>query len=112
MADPEIAPWALPNDLAPADLLLRPDPDGDVVVDPTRAGWRYLSYEARPLRERTVLEASTGQETCIVVQAGHDVTITDRSGGRWALPGREGVFGPGGDLGVGAGTAGAANALR
>jgi 5-deoxy-glucuronate isomerase len=91
--EPEIAPRALPNDLTAADLLLRPDIDTDVAVDPARAGWRHLSYEVRVVRDGAIsLDAAPGQETCLVVQAGHDVTVSDDAGGRWSLPGRVGVF--------------------
>ena len=93
MPEPEIAPRARPNDLAPADLLLRPARNGDLAVDPDRAGWRHLSYEVRHVTDRGLrLNAVPGEEICIVVQAGHDITISDTVGGRWALPGREGVF--------------------
>ena len=93
MPEPDIAPRALPNDLQPADLLLRPERDGDVAVDPQRAGWRHLSYEVRAVHDGVArLETTPGLETCVVVQAGHDVTIADDAGGRWSLPGRDGVF--------------------
>ena len=43
MAD-EIAAAAPPNNLSVDELHLRSDADGRVAVDPTRAGWRYLSF--------------------------------------------------------------------
>ena len=93
MTGPEIAPRALPNDLAPDQLRLRPDADGGVSVTPDRAGWRYLSFSVHELTNgRLLLPAAPGHETCVVVLAGHDVTLRDDDGGRWSLPGREGVF--------------------
>jgi 5-deoxy-glucuronate isomerase len=87
------APRALPNDLAASELLLRPDGDGDVAFGPARAGWRYLSYGVHAASAGGLrLESVAGQETCVVVQSGRDVTISDDSGGRWSLPGRESVF--------------------
>jgi 5-deoxy-glucuronate isomerase len=92
MPEPSIHPRALPSDLAPADLRLRPGPDGAVSVDPARAGWRYLSVAfATVPPSGLAIPAVDNAETCLVVQAGHDVTILsgDR---RWSLPGREDVF--------------------
>ena len=84
---------ALPNDLAPADLRLRAGPDGELAFGPDRAGWRYLSFAVHPAAGgRLRLPASVGDETCLVVQAGRDVSIADDDGGRWTLPGREHVF--------------------
>ena len=93
MAAVAIPARALPNDLAPADLRLRPGADGEVAFDPERAGWRYLSYEARTVRHDGLrLEAAPGHETCLVMQAGPDVTIRDDDGGRWSFAGRASVF--------------------
>jgi 5-deoxy-glucuronate isomerase len=92
MAEPPIATRALPNALAPADLRLRPVAGGAVSVDPRRAGWRYLSFEVRPVDAGgTVVAAAAGQETCVVVTAGRDVTI-EGGGDRWTLEGRTGPF--------------------
>jgi 5-deoxy-glucuronate isomerase len=90
--EPAIHPRALPSGLAPADLRLRPAADGGVSLDPARAGWRYLSFAVAAVPPTgLVLPDVAGVETCIVVEAGRDVTIraADR---RWALPGREDVF--------------------
>lgn len=87
-----IHPAAPANDLAPADLLLRPGPDGATSLDPVRAGWRYLSYATKPVLDGgLVIPAAPGVETCIVVLDGHDVTVTG-DGGHWSLPGRADVF--------------------
>jgi 5-deoxy-glucuronate isomerase len=88
-----IAERALPNDLRPADLHLRPNPGGELAFGPARAGWRYLSLTVRSVPpEGLRLEASVGDETCIVIQAGRDVTIRDADDRRWTLAGRETVF--------------------
>ena len=93
MTGPEIAPRALPNDLAADQLRLRPGATGGVSVTPERAGWRYLSFAVHELTGGGLrLPAAAGQETCVVVLAGHDATLRDDDGGRWSLPGREGVF--------------------
>ena len=92
MPEPTIHPRALPNDRPPDDLRIHPGTDGGVALDPTRAGWRYLSFEARPVDTgATDIDAADGQETCIVVVAGRDVTI-EGEGGTWQLDGRTGPF--------------------
>jgi len=91
--DPTIHPRALPSDLPPGELRIRPTDLGRVAVDPLRAGWRYLSYEVDPFHGSTwIVPAANGRETCLVVQAGHDVAVRDERGGSWFLPGRESVF--------------------
>ncbi|HEX2756824.1 MAG TPA: 5-deoxy-glucuronate isomerase [Candidatus Limnocylindrales bacterium] len=92
MPEPTIHTRALPSELAPADLRLRPDPDGAVSLDPTRAGWRYLSFAVAAVPPGGLrIPAAQDMETCVVVQRGHGTTI--RAGDRhWSLPGREDVF--------------------
>ncbi|HEY7969727.1 MAG TPA: 5-deoxy-glucuronate isomerase [Candidatus Limnocylindrales bacterium] len=88
-----VAQRALPNELAPDQLRLRRDADGGVSVTPERAGWRYLSFAAHRLAGAGIrLPVAAGQETCVVVLSGRDVTLRDGEGGTWSLPGREGVF--------------------
>ena len=53
MTEPLIHPTALPNDLSPDRLRLRPAANGSVAVDAGIAGWRYLAF-------RTVMLASGG----------------------------------------------------
>jgi 5-deoxy-glucuronate isomerase len=90
--DPTIQPRALPDD-RPADLLhLRPDAEGSIRLDPSRAGWRYLSFETRRVGDAgTLVEAASDQETCVVVLSGTDVTI-ESGGDRWRLEGRVDPF--------------------
>ena len=92
MPDPTIAQRALPDD-RPADALhLRPAADGSVRLEPARAGWRHLSFESRNVADAgTRVEAAPGQETCLVVLAGRDVTI-EADGDRWQLEGRDDPF--------------------
>ena len=92
MPDPTVQPRALPNDLTPADLRLRPDGGGSVELDPGRAGWRYLSFAAVAVPAGGLtIPAAAGSETCVGVQAGREVTIRDADR-RWTLAGREDVF--------------------
>ena len=93
MPEPTIHPRAHANDRPHEDLRLRPaTAGGGVSLDPTRAGWRYLSFETRPVDAGgTEIEAADGQETCIVVVAGSDVTI-EGDGDSWQLEGRSGPF--------------------
>lgn len=96
MVSSDIPDRAPPNDLAPADLLFRAGGGGaSLSIDPDRAGWRYLSFATHPVPTGGLkLDAVPGQETCVVVITGRDVTITglDAGGGRWQLPGRDGAF--------------------
>jgi 5-deoxy-glucuronate isomerase len=90
--EPTIHPAAPTNDLAAADLLIRPGPDGAVDLDPARAGWRYLSYATAIVPDRGLtIRAHEDVETCVVVLDGHDVTISGDDG-EWHLPGRDDVF--------------------
>ena len=92
MPEPIVHRRAPPNDLAPEDLRLRPGADGDVSLDPLRARWRYLSFAACAVPAGGLAIPTVADvETCVVVQAGHDVTVR-AGGGRWFLPGRENVF--------------------
>ena len=94
MPDPPIQPRALPNDLPAGDLHLRPNAVGDVSVWPDQAGWRYLEFNVRevPAAGRRIRVAEGRHEMCLVVLAGHEVTVTDSDGTSWRLPGRESVF--------------------
>ena len=88
----EPAAGALPNDLTPDQLRLRPDPDGAVAIDPSRAGWRHLGFRALPLAadaERTVGEP--GHETALVTIRG-GVRIEAVRESPIELPGRASVF--------------------
>ena len=92
MPDPVVHARAFPTDLADDQLRIRPGADGGVSLDPSRAGWRFLSFTVQAVPpDGLAIREQPDVETCIVVQSGRDVTIHgDR--GRWSLPGREDVF--------------------
>jgi 5-deoxy-glucuronate isomerase len=93
VTEPKIASRALPNDLAPDQLRLRPIAGAGVSVTPERAGWRYLSFSVHEVTTDGLrLPAEPDHETCVVVLTGREATLRDDDGGRWSLPGREGVF--------------------
>jgi 5-deoxy-glucuronate isomerase len=93
MPEPTVHSRALPSDLTNDELLLRPDANAHLAFGPEQVGWRYLSYVVHPFGGgRHGIPAAANEESCVVVQAGSDVTITDDDGGRWSLPGRETVF--------------------
>ena len=93
MPDPTIHPRALPNELPPEALHIRPDAAGGVRVDPSRAGWRYLSFETYLVGRGglTVAASNEGAETCLVVLDGRDIVVGDGTV-RWRLEGRDGPF--------------------
>ncbi len=93
MTDPTIHPRALPNELPPEALHIRPDPAGSVHVDPARAGWRYLSFDTHRVGRGglTVAASNERAETCLVVLNGRDIVVDD-GGERWQLEGRDGPF--------------------
>ncbi len=84
----------MPNDLSVGDLLVRPDATGGVGVGPDGAGWRYLEFGVRqvPPTGKRFRVPDGRHEMCLIVLAGHDVTVTDTDGTSWLLPGRESVF--------------------
>ena len=94
MPDPTIHPRTLPNDLPIDALHIQPDAEGGVRLDPARAGWRYLSFEAHRLGSSglSVVAAGEAVETCVVVLDGRDVFV-DGGSERWQLEGRDGPFG-------------------
>jgi 5-deoxy-glucuronate isomerase len=85
-----IASAAPPNALAPDRLLVHPGADGvSVWVDPSVAGWRYLSFEVRRLNEDATLSlGTTDAETALVLLAGGDIEAT----GLGLLAGRPSPF--------------------
>ncbi len=84
---------APPNRLSVEELRLRPDRAGRVAVDPTRAGWRYLSFDIVPVGPVPVrLAVPTTHEVAVVVIAGRDVQIADEGRHVATLDGRDGPF--------------------
>jgi 5-deoxy-glucuronate isomerase len=89
VTDPAVHARALPNDLAPAQLRVRPDKDGEVAVEPDQAAWRYLSFRALTLR--SALSIPEGREVAVIVIAG-GVAVEGPGFGPWRLPGRASPF--------------------
>jgi 5-deoxy-glucuronate isomerase len=80
------------NDLPPETLRVVPGGDGSVTVDPTRAGWRYLSFRSATLRTGNAVQAGgEGTEAVIVVVGGGGVEVTTRDE-TITLPGRASPF--------------------
>lgn len=80
---------AIPNFLTADELRLRPDPEGQLHIDPARAGWRYLSFRVVTLRTgMTFLE---GQESAVVVLSG-GVVVEAPAFEAVRLEGRASVF--------------------
>jgi 5-deoxy-glucuronate isomerase len=93
VSDGGIHATALPNDLPPDRLRLRPDASGAVSVDPAIAGWRYLSFATAVLSGTGSLPiGGSGHETALVLLAGGDAVIAQPDGPRHVLKGRATVF--------------------
>ncbi len=93
--DRHVAAAAPPNHLEADRLHVRPADDGAVSLDPTRAGWRYLSFETRTLGAGAELAIpSDGRETAIVVLGGGGVAVRpgDERGALLELAGRRSVW--------------------
>jgi len=84
---------AMPSDLAPEDLRIRPGAGGSLAIDPMRAGWRYLSFRCVTLAEAEELEIGGDRiESVLVVISGGGVEVTVSGGERMDLPGRASPF--------------------
>lgn len=84
-----ILPAAPPNHLSVDELHLRSDADGQVALDPTRAGWRYLSFRTAWLDPSTFIELGAPDvETAIVLIAGADALLERRGEPAWRMAGR------------------------
>jgi len=93
MSEPGIHPSALPNDLSPDRLRLRPDPSGAVSVDPTSAAWRHLSFRTVALADGGSVEiGAADHETAVVLVSGSDVVVSEEESEPFALEGRASVF--------------------
>ncbi len=81
MTEPGIHPTALPNDLSPDRLRHRPDERGAVAVDPTIAGWRYLSFRTLRLADGGVIEIGGADlETAVVNLFGGELRVDVHGG--------------------------------
>ena len=92
MPEPKVHPAALPNDLSAAELLLHPDQEGQVSVDPARARWRYLAFRtvALALGESHTLKPEL--EHAVVVIEGGDVAVECNGTASIIVRGRESPF--------------------
>ena len=78
MPEPTVHPRALPSDLGDDDLLVRPAVGAHLAFGPEQAEWRYLSYVVHPIEAgRHLVPAAADHEACVVIQSGHEVTISD-----------------------------------
>lgn len=90
---PIIHPAKLPMRIDPELLHVRPGPDGVVGTDPERAGWRYLSFRAFPLRDgEAVSVGRPHEETAVVVISGGGVDLVPDDRATIRLAGRRSVF--------------------
>lgn len=82
---------AVQNSLSPDELHLRPSAEGELAVDPQRAGWRYLSFKVlRVDRGASVPLRGRAEEVAIVTLSG-GVIIEDAEQ-QFELPGRNSVW--------------------
>ena len=78
MPEPTVHPRALPSDLGDDDLLVRPAVGAHLAFGPEQAEWRYLSYVVHPVETgHHLVPAAADHEACVLIQSGHDVTISD-----------------------------------
>jgi 5-deoxy-glucuronate isomerase len=91
VADPDIRPSAPRNDLPPEQLRLHPDADGVVGIDPSSAGWRYLSFRTDLIKPGSAKEIGGADETAVVLIAGDDLNAST-TGGDYRLRGRRSPF--------------------
>lgn len=74
-------------------LHVHPDAYGAVATDPSRSGWRYLSFRAFRLDEGEGADLDRpGEEAAIVTISGGGVEVHVDGGPRLSLPGRSSVF--------------------
>jgi 5-deoxy-glucuronate isomerase len=91
VSEPAIHRAAAPNSLSADDLHLRPTAEGRLMVDPQRAGWRYLSFTVvRVDRGSSVSLGGEADEIAVVTVSG-GVTI-DVGRQTFELPGRASVW--------------------
>jgi 5-deoxy-glucuronate isomerase len=91
VSEPAIHATAAPNSLSPNELLIRPSAEGQLAVDPQRAGWRYLSFGALRLEHDGHAELGARDAEIAVVTLSGGVSI-DVNRQRYDLPGRRSVW--------------------
>jgi len=83
----------LPSIVPLEDLLIRPLDGVSVAADPTRAGWRYLSFRAQGLAAgETIGVAHPDQEAVVVTIKGGGIRVCFDDQPEIRLPGRPSVF--------------------
>ena len=95
--DPPSGPFIhaakLPARQQPELLLVRPGVDGVVAADPSRAGWRYLSFRAFGLADGEVAVLDhPDREAAIVTIGGGGIDLEFEDHLRFRLEGRASVF--------------------
>ncbi len=84
-----IHPAAVPNALSVDELHLPSDASGEVAVDPTRAGWRYLSFRTAWLDPSVAIDlGGPGVENAIVVISGPGAVLEREGQAAWQVDGR------------------------
>ena len=91
MSRPAIHAAAVPNSLSPDELHLRPTAQGQLVVDPQRAGWRYLSFTVVRLEQGSSAALGNEADEIALVTMSGGVTI-DAGRQQFELPGRASVW--------------------
>jgi 5-deoxy-glucuronate isomerase len=93
MTEPAIQASAPPNDLPSDRLRIRPDATEAVSVDPSTAGWRYLSFRTMSLDATTTVDVGGPEvETAIVLIAGADAVLERPGESAWRIAGRDDPF--------------------
>ena len=91
--EPVIHPAKLPRFESLNSLHVRPDAHGAVATDPTRSGWRYLSFRAGGLADgETITPDHPDQEAAVVTISGGGVEIVVDGARTLRLEGRPSVF--------------------
>jgi 5-deoxy-glucuronate isomerase len=90
---PDIAHTAPSNRLSTDSLHREPDNHGSLSVDPTLAGWRYLSFRTLRLAAGETFDLpADGQETAVVVLGGGGVHVAPEGSVGFPLDGRRSVW--------------------
>ena len=87
-----LARSAPPNDLPADQLLVRAGGSGSVGVDPTRAGWRYLTFRAHNLKPDEKVRVGGADDEAAIVTISGAVSVELDRGGSLGLPGRASVW--------------------
>jgi 5-deoxy-glucuronate isomerase len=93
MTEPIVHASAPPNDLPADRLRLRPDASGSIALDPSTAGWRYLSFRTALLAGGPQLRVGGPEyETAVVLISGSAIEVVVDGGSAHRLEGRATPF--------------------